>query len=165
MKKFILLAAGLLILGHSDADAQRRKGKGKGRGATHKGTTGHKAAAKEETAAAGPKLVLKDADTYNFGKVMQGKEVMKEFTFVNTGDQPLIIHNVDAPMGSTTPQWTRHPIVPGGKGFVRVGFSPTKAGPFSKESQIQSNATDGKLHTVCIKGMVTDELAPEPKKR
>lgn len=162
MRKYFLMSLGVLLLANVTASAQRKKGKGKGKGSVHKSAAAHKSG-KEEKAYAGPKLVFKDGDTHNFGRVAAGKVASYEFSFVNTGDQPLIIQNVAAPMGCTTPTWTRHPIVPGGRGTVTVGYSSAKQGPFSKEVLIQCNATD-KQHTVCIKGMVTDG-AGEPEKK
>lgn len=162
-RKYFLFALGALLLVHGTADAQRKKGKGKARSGAHKAAT--QKAAKEDKATAGPKLLFKDGDTHNFGRIASGKDATYEFSFINTGDKPLIIQNVAAPMGCTTPEWTRRPIVPGGRGTVKVGYRTAKMGPFSKEVAIQCNATDGKQHTVCIKGMVTDGTGEPEEKR
>ena len=44
---------------------------------------------------------------HDFGSLPQGKPVTYEFEFTNTGDQPLILDNVQASCGCTTPTWTK----------------------------------------------------------
>jgi len=55
-------------------------------------------------------------ESYDFGKIAEEKgPVTHEFTFTNTGAQPLIIQSVKASCGCTTPDWTRDPVLPGKK--------------------------------------------------
>lgn len=111
----------------------------------------------------GPQFRFKEGDAFNFGAVPSGPDVFHEFTFVNTGDQPLIIQNVQVSYGCTNAEWTRHPVVPGGKGFIKVGYHPSKQGPFSREVYIQSNAPASgnvKGFTLYIRGMVGEPKEP-----
>jgi hypothetical protein len=63
------------------------------------------------------------------------------FEFTNTGGQPLVIHNVRASCGCTTPDWTRTPIQPGGKGMLKASFDPrNRPGNFNKSITITSNS-------------------------
>jgi len=43
----------------------------------------------------GSQLTLEE-ESYNFGKISQEKEVGHAFKFINTGNEELIIHNVDS---------------------------------------------------------------------
>src|SRR5437879_3781402 len=45
-------------------------------------------------------------ENYNFGEVPEGPQVTHEFKFANTGKEPLILSNVHASCGCTTPSWT-----------------------------------------------------------
>src|SRR5580698_1591569 len=71
---------------------------------------------KEDKAAASnpnaPKLLFPE-DTYNFGEVSEGPQVTHEFKFTNTGKEPLVLSNVKASCGCTTPSWPKEPILPG----------------------------------------------------
>lgn len=68
------------------------------------------------------------------------------FEFTNTGGQPLVIHNVVASCGCTSPDWTKTPIAPGGKGFVKATYDPAnRPGPFNKTITVSSNAVEASM--------------------
>ncbi|WP_430816653.1 DUF1573 domain-containing protein [Carboxylicivirga sp. RSCT41] len=83
-----------------------------------------------------------DKVIHNFGEVKEdGGTKAFQFKFKNTGGQPLVLHNVKASCGCTTPQWTRTPIPPGGSGMVNVTFDPrNRPGNFNKTITVSSNA-------------------------
>jgi hypothetical protein len=64
------------------------------------------------------KMMIAPAEYY-FG-VFKEEAGRQSFDFVvtNTGNQPLMIQNIVASCGCTTPEWTKSPIPPGGKGKV-----------------------------------------------
>lgn len=78
----------------------------------------------------GPVLTL-EKNTYDFGDIFQGDVVEHTFKFTNTGNQPLMITNIQPTCGCTTPEWPRDPIMPGGKGEIKVGFN--SAGKINKQ--------------------------------
>lgn len=81
---------------------------------------------------------------HNFGSIKEsdGKAGVT-FEFINTGSQPLIIGKVEASCGCTTPSWSKTPIAPGQKGFVKAEYDPTnRPGTFSKTVTVYSNADD-----------------------
>lgn len=80
---------------------------------------------------------------HDFGNVNEADgPVSYVFEFVNKGKQPLVIHNVVASCGCTTPEWTRTPIQPGGKGSIKATFDPrNRPGNFNKSITITSNAS------------------------
>jgi len=97
---------------------------------------------------------------YDFG-VFKEEGGSKSFDFVvtNTGTNPLIIQNVTASCGCTTPEWTRMPIPPGGRGKVTAIYDPAgRPGAFNKTLTVYSNAVPQTV-TLIIKGEVT----PRPK--
>ena len=63
------------------------------------------------------------------------------FKFTNEGTVPLILNNVRASCGCTTPKWTREPVAPGKSGEIQVSYDPkNRPGAFAKTVTVQSNA-------------------------
>lgn len=82
-----------------------------------------------------------ESDSYNFGKIKEeGGNVEHVFVIKNTGKTPLIIQEVTSTCGCTVPEWSKQPIVPGNKGFIKAIFDP-KGRPhaFSKEILVRTN--------------------------
>ena len=108
----------------------------------------------------GPVFKFKDGDTYDFGEVPMGPEVYHDFTFVNTGNQPLMITDANPSCSCTTPVWPKEPILPGQTNKINVGYkTKDHAGPFYKDVYIQSNAivpNGEKRYTIHIKGVVKE---------
>jgi len=49
---------------------------------------------------------------YDFGTVKEGATVEHSFKFKNTGNAPVILAQVSASCGCTTPDYTKEPILP-----------------------------------------------------
>ena len=78
------------------------------------------------------------------------------FEIVNTGNAPLVIQNVVASCGCTTPTWTKSPIPPSGKGVVTAMYDPAgRPGPFNKTLTVYTNANPATVVLV-IKGEVKE---------
>ncbi|MCC6817397.1 MAG: DUF1573 domain-containing protein [Bacteroidia bacterium] len=70
-----------------------------------------------------PRANLKfDVDTADFGTVAEGDSFVYEFWFTNIGDADLIIKQAWPACGCTHPSYTKGPIKPGERGFIRVAF-------------------------------------------
>jgi Protein of unknown function (DUF1573). len=95
---------------------------------------------------------------FDFGAIKEetGK-VTHDFIFTNTGKTPLVIQQVSASCGCTTPSWTKQPIAPGAKGKITVTYSATgRPGTFSKTITVSNNSTES-IVQLSIHGTV---LAP-----
>lgn len=104
-----------------------------------------------------PKFEFKDTQ-HNFGKVEEGTRASHDFVFTNTGKEPLILTNVKASCGCTTPSWPREPILPGKTGTIKVVYnSKGRPGKFNKSITISSNASEP-MKVVYIRG----EVVPVP---
>lgn len=78
-----------------------------------------------------------------------------EFSVTNTGNQPLVIQNIVASCGCTTPEWTRSPIAPGAKGKITAIYDPKdRPGAFNKTLSVYTN-TKPEVTVLTIKGQVT----------
>jgi hypothetical protein len=71
-------------------------------------------------------------EAHKFGKVPQGTPVTHEFTFTNTGTDPVVLSNVTVSCGCTTPVWSKDPVLPGKTGSVKATFNAAAAGPFQQ---------------------------------
>lgn len=79
---------------------------------------------------------------HNFGNFKEEIGVQTvAFNFKNDGAVPLILNNVQASCGCTTPEWTRQPVAPGAKGVIKVSYDPrNRPGVFNKTIRVSSNA-------------------------
>ncbi|MBK5285747.1 MAG: DUF1573 domain-containing protein [Bacteroidia bacterium] len=93
-------------------------------------------------------------EEFNFGTIKQGESVTHEFTFVNSGKDPIIITSAQGSCGCTVPVYPKEPIAKGEKATIKVTFnSAGKMGMQDKTVTIQSNAkTNPKV--IHIKGNV-----------
>lgn len=99
---------------------------------------------------------------YDFGTITEGKVIEHEFEFTNTGQAPLVISNVQASCGCTSPDWTKTPVKPGDKGFIKVVFnSAAKTGVQSPTVSIQAN-TSPSVTRLRLKGSVNPRSASSP---
>ena len=91
----------------------------------------------------GPVLTW-EKSTYDFGDLTQGDKVEHVFKFKNTGNEALIITNIQVTCGCTTPKgWARDPIAPGQSGEITIAFN--SLGKFGKQNKVVtviSNATN-----------------------
>lgn len=97
--------------------------------------------AAEESNASGPIMSFEE-DKHDFGDIFQGDKVEHVFEFENTGNEPLIITNVQTTCGCTAPEWPRDPVAPGQSGKIKVVFNSTgKMGRQNKVITVVSNAS------------------------
>ena len=82
------------------------------------------------------------AVVHDFGKIKEADGLASfKFEFTNTGSVPLVISNVQASCGCTTPSWTREPIAPGAKGSITATYNPkNRPGRFDKSITVTSNS-------------------------
>lgn len=101
-----------------------------------------------------------NSKVHDFGKIKEADgPVSVNFQFTNTGSQPLIIKNVHASCGCTSPNWSKEPVLPGKDGFIGATYNPkNRPGPFNKTISVTSNAPGG-MQVLTIKGNVE----PKPK--
>jgi len=97
-----------------------------------------------------------DSQNFDFGKIKQGVPATHEFKFTNKGKVPMIITNVQASCGCTTPDWTKDPIPPGGEGFIKATYNAAALGAFTKSVTVTSNIENGFVQ-LSIRGEVAAE--------
>ncbi|MBX7225081.1 MAG: DUF1573 domain-containing protein [Chitinophagales bacterium] len=104
----------------------------------------------------GSKIKFTESE-FDFGKKPVGTPVTHEFEFVNVGTSPLVLENVRASCGCTTPQWPKEPIAPGQKATISATYNMGHAGAFNKSVTVTTK--DGETIVLYIKG---DAFDPNP---
>ncbi|MDE5423121.1 DUF1573 domain-containing protein [Ancylomarina sp. DW003] len=107
----------------------------------------------------GKPLMEFSSKVHDFGKLKEekGKQVYS-FEFVNKGTSPIIIKNVRSSCGCTSPNWSKAPVAPGQKGFIKATFDPkNRPGPFNKSITVTAN-TNPVVSILRIKGSVTPRV-------
>ncbi|MBD1426328.1 DUF1573 domain-containing protein [Sphingobacterium arenae] len=95
-----------------------------------------------------------EESVYDFGEIKEGEVVDHVYTYTNTGTAPIILSQVSASCGCTTPSYTQTPVLPGKSGEVKVSFdSNGQVGKQQKIVTISSNA-ENRVTTVQLKGEV-----------
>ena len=99
------------------------------------------------------KIEFKESE-FDFKDLDEGPQAKHEFVFKNTGKEPLILTNVKASCGCTTPSWPKEPVLPGQEGKILVTYNTQgRPGPFTKSITITSNASE-EAKVIYIKGKV-----------
>ena len=103
--------------------------------------------------------VVFDKLTHDFGAVMKSDEAQEySFEFTNNGRRPVIIQKVATSCGCTGSGWTKEPVAPGKKGYVKVTYRPSRVTAFNQSVTV--NIAGGNPETVVlhIRGNVTEKL-------
>lgn len=101
----------------------------------------------------GAKIVFASLE-HNYGTINKGGDGNCVFEFTNEGNEPLILSNVKASCGCTTPSYTKDPIFPGQTGQIKVRYNTNNIGGFTKTITVTSNAVDNPRVVLKIKGTV-----------
>jgi len=96
-------------------------------------------------------------DVFDYGNIYanSGHDGMAEFKFINTGTEPLVLTNVKASCGCTSPYWQKEPVLPGDTGKVVLKYnSITSPHTINKSAVISSNAINNPSAIIRITGTV-----------
>ena len=109
----------------------------------------------------GPKIEFKDKDnTIDYGTTnKEDDNGLRSFEFTNTGDEPLVITNVQSTCGCTIPTKPTEPIAPGKTGKIDVKYN-MHTGPIRKTITVESNAVNVQEGRVAIK--IKGEVIEKP---
>ena len=101
---------------------------------------------------------------HDYGDISEsGGLASHDFIIFNNGDSPLVIKQVIASCGCTTPDWTKEAIGPKKTGKIKVAYNPQgRPGPFTKTITVYCENADPVQLT--IKGNVGNNTANEAKK-
>lgn len=111
------------------------------------------------TAFAQPSIAFTEK-SHDFGAIKEVNGVVAyRFEFVNDGNAPILIKNVESSCGCTSPEWSKQPVLPGKTGYVKAIFDPKdRPGHFEKTITVSSNA---KTPTVVLQ--ITGNVEPKTR--
>jgi hypothetical protein len=105
----------------------------------------------------GPRITL-TKDVHDFGTIPFGANAHCTFTFINTGDAPLMIQRLQSSCGCLMPYWSQLPVMPGDTGSVGLRYDTRLLGPFRKSALLISNDPERPRIVIGISGEV---LSPD----
>jgi hypothetical protein len=93
-------------------------------------------------------ILLKE-ESFDFGKIPQGKPVVHLFEVTNNGKIPFTLDNVQASCGCTTPEWEKNKTIGvGDSTTIKVGYNAAAEGPFTKSITVTYNENQSKVITI-----------------
>lgn len=99
-----------------------------------------------------PEDMIFTEEIHDFGTIPEGPKAEYEFSFVNNGSEPIVIQQVHASCGCTTPSYSKEPVKPGKKGAIKAVYNTQgRPAPFNKTITVVSNAG---TKVLVIKGTV-----------
>ena len=98
---------------------------------------------------------------HDFGTIPLNGEAEYEFTFTNTGKEPLIIQSCQSTCGCTVPTCPRDkPILPGQTGSIKVRYTTTNvAGAFNRPFTVITNAKNSPIRVTIMGEISRSETA------
>ena len=104
---------------------------------------------------------------FDFGEIEEGEKVTHEFSFKNTGSEPLVISKAQGSCGCTVPDWPKEPIAVGESAVIKVQYDSRGKGKTRAEGGKAENKrvtitanTDPAQSFLTIKGKVYKPDAP-----
>lgn len=110
--------------------------------------------------AAGPVMTFKETSV-DYGVIDQGDDPYREFSFTNTGSEPLLIKNAKGSCGCTVPEYSQEPVMPGETGTLKVRYDTKRVGPINKTITVTTNETGNETRILYIKGEVKKKAEEE----
>ncbi len=111
-------------------------------------------------------------EKHDFGTIPQGIPVTHNFSFTNTGKEPLVIKSATGSCGCTVPEYTQEAIAPGGKGNVKVTYNAAALGVINRTVTVATNSATTPTIVLTIGGEVkaaatstAPAAAPAPAKK
>lgn len=100
-----------------------------------------------------PQLLIVGNNNKDFDVIKKGYLTEHYFVFTNSGEQDLVIYNVETTCGCTAPIWNEGPIKKNEKDSIKVSYDSSIIGKFDKPIFIYSNSEEKQI-TLRIKGEI-----------
>ncbi|MDX9751063.1 MAG: DUF1573 domain-containing protein [Flavobacteriales bacterium] len=112
-------------------------------------------ASRTEAVQSRPKTAISFANyEHDFGTIQQDSHNHYQFSFTNTGTEPLILENATGSCGCTVPNYPKQPIPPGGTGTIEIEYKPGKQQNAQTKTVTVVANTEPKETTLRIKAFV-----------
>ena len=99
--------------------------------------------------------VVFDKLVHDFGVIAKSDGARSySFEFANKGSSPVTIRKVVSSCGCTTSGWTKEPVSPGEKGYVKVTYNPSGVTTFNKSITVNLAGGSPEVLVLHIRGNV-----------
>lgn len=102
---------------------------------------------------AAPAITWLHSETIDMGKIEKGIPKTVNFEFQNTGSAPLVISSAKGQCGCTNVEYSKEPVQPNEKGFVKATYNAANIGTFNKSITVVTNTSEQQIQ-LNIKGEV-----------
>jgi hypothetical protein len=103
--------------------------------------------------------IVFDKLMHDFGAIVQSDgQQSYSFEFTNKGSSPITIQKVIASCGCTTSDWTKAPVVPGAKGYIKATYNPSGIGSFNKSITVDIAGGMPQVIVLHIRGSVIEKI-------
>ncbi len=82
------------------------------------------------------------SETINLGKIKQNQPATATFEITNISTKPLLIEQANPSCGCTVADYTKEPIAPGEKGFIKATYNAAGEGEFTKSVTVKFAGID-----------------------
>ncbi|MDP9229698.1 MAG: DUF1573 domain-containing protein [Bacteroidota bacterium] len=103
-------------------------------------------------------IIKMNTEKHDFGKIKQNVPAFYYFEITNLSDKPVVVENVTASCGCTTPEKPTEPILPGKTAKLKVQYSAAALAAFQKDVTIKLAGVD-QTKVVRISGEVLEPTA------
>jgi len=114
----------------------------------------------------GPHIEFR-SEVFDYGTIIvdSDHDGIAEFYFLNTGNEPLVLSNVRAGCGCTSPFWHKEPVMPGDSAKVVLKYTTIRhPHAINRSAVVSSNAINKPSVVLRITGTVVakpEEVMPE----
>jgi hypothetical protein len=102
---------------------------------------------------------------HDFGTINEGGNGVCDFSFTNTGKEPLIIVSVKSSCGCTIPEYPQKPILPGQTDVIKVKYDTQRQGPINRTVTIESNSKNSPVVLSITGNVVPKDANTLPEKK
>ena len=112
-----------------------------------------------------PARIVVEPTAFDFGKVLQGRTLTKEFAVRNVGGKDLVVERVAADCGCTVASFDLKPLKPGESRPLKVDLrTGSYLGRIVKTVRVQSRDSKNPLVTIRLEAVVEDDVSGANKR-
>ncbi len=110
-----------------------------------------------------PAIHIGDGKKFDFGTILRGTVVDHKVTIQNTGNEPLVLGEIEASCGCTGTLLSQKEVRPGGTGTLSISFNSRNfTGAVHKTVAVHSNASNQPRLVIEFSAQVIDEILITP---
>lgn len=109
--------------------------------------------AQTKTSNSKPNIVF-EKTSHDYGVIFAGDNGEAIFKFKNEGKSPLIINNVVASCGCTSPKWSKDPVMPSQSGEIKITYNTNIISDIKRSITVSTNDPEKPRIVLILTGKV-----------